>query len=83
MKNPNGKLSLDKLAAYQIKVPGEFDEGWLSLYETVTVAVERNGSGQPITSITSSFDQAALHGLLRHLYFLGLPLISVIWLGGS
>jgi hypothetical protein len=83
MKDQEENLTLDRAATYQIKVPGEFDDGWLSLYETVTVAVERNGSGQPITSITSSFDQAALHGLLRHLYFLGLPLISVIWLGGS
>jgi len=36
------------------------------------------GSGQmPITTLTGSLDQAALLGLLRCLYSLGLPLISV------
>jgi hypothetical protein len=28
-------------------------------------------------------DQAALHGLLRRLYSLSLPLISVLWVEGS
>jgi hypothetical protein len=42
----------------------------------VTVASEDNG--QPITTLTLIVDQAALQGLLRRLYSLGLPLISVI-----
>jgi hypothetical protein len=83
MKNPNGKLSLDKLAAYQIKVPGEFDAGWLSIEEEVTVAFENIEDGQPNTIISCFVDQAALHGILRRLYFLGLPLISVIWKKGG
>ena len=33
--------------------------------------------GQPVTILTGTIDQAALHGLLRRLYSLGLPLISV------
>lgn len=78
MKNPNEKLTLDRSAAYQIKVPGEFDEGWLSLNEKVTVALESTNDGQLNTVIACSVDQAALHGILRRLYYLGLPLISVI-----
>jgi hypothetical protein len=31
----------------------------------------------PVTTLTGAVDQAALHGLLRRLYSLGLPLISV------
>jgi hypothetical protein len=42
---------------------------------TITVASE--GDGSPITILTGTFDQAALQGLLRCLYSLGLPLISV------
>ncbi|MFN2274224.1 MAG: hypothetical protein ACK2TX_05195 [Anaerolineales bacterium] len=34
-----------------------------------------------MTRLTGDFDQAALHGLLRWLYSLGLPLISVLYLG--
>jgi hypothetical protein len=35
-------------------------------------------NGQPVTILTGTFDQAGLQGLLRRLYSLGLPLISVI-----
>ena len=42
-----------------------------------TVAVESEGDGPPVTTLTGTLDQAALHGLLRRLYSLGLPLISV------
>jgi hypothetical protein len=44
----------------------------------MTVVVESEGNDPPVTTLTGIFDQAALHGLLRRLYSLGLPLISVI-----
>ena len=68
-------LTLDRPATYQIKVPGELDEKWADWAGKVTIAVEREGP--PVTVLTGTFDQAALHGLLRRLYSLGLPLISV------
>ena len=40
--------------------------------------VERDDDGLPITILTGMLDQAALLGLLRQLYSLGLPLISVV-----
>lgn len=43
----------------------------------MTITVESNGEGLPVTTLTGTFDQAALQGLLRRLYSLGLPLISV------
>jgi len=43
----------------------------------MTVSVESEGTGTPVTTLTGVADQAALHGLLRRLYSLGLPLISV------
>jgi hypothetical protein len=43
----------------------------------MTVTVESEGDGSPITILTGTFDQAALQGLLRRLYSVGLPLISV------
>jgi hypothetical protein len=43
----------------------------------MTIAVESEGDGPPATTLTGALDQAALQGLLRRLYSLGLPLISV------
>lgn len=43
----------------------------------MTIVVESEGDGPPITTLTGTVDQAALQGLLRRLFSLGLPLISV------
>jgi hypothetical protein len=46
----------------------------------MVVLVEKQDDGPPVTTLTGALDQAALQGLLRRLYALGLPLISVICL---
>jgi len=79
MKKDKQKLTLDRPVAYQIKVPGALDKKWLDWNGGTTLMVESDKNGDPITILTLTADQAALHGLLRHLYSLGLPLISVIW----
>ena len=71
------KLSLDRPANYQIKVPGHLDESWSDWAGGMTIAVESNCDSWPVTTLTGTLDQAALQGLLRRLYSLGLPLISV------
>ena len=72
------KLTLDRPATYQIKVPGHLDESWSDWAGGMTITVESEGDDPPITTLTGTVDQAALQGLLRRLYSLGLPLISVI-----
>jgi len=72
------KLTLDQPATYQIKVPGEISESWSEWTGGMTITVESEGDGPPVTTLTGTVDQAALQGLLRRLYSLGLPLISVI-----
>ena len=72
------KLTLDRPEAYRISVPGALDKNWLDWNGGVTVTVEKDKNGDPITILTIIVDQAALQGLLRYLYSLGLPLISVI-----
>jgi hypothetical protein len=47
-------------------VPGELDESWSDWIESLTIAVESEGEGPPVTSLTGTLDQAALHSLLRH-----------------
>jgi hypothetical protein len=77
MKTVRQKHTLDRAAVYEIKVPGELDKGWADWLGNITITVEREGQGQPVTILTGPVDQAALHSLLRRLYSLGLPLISV------
>jgi hypothetical protein len=74
------KLTLDRPAIYRIRVPGELGEGWSDWAEGMTMTVERGGDEKdwPVTTLTGTFDQAALQSVLRRLYSLGLPLVSVI-----
>jgi len=72
------KVTLHQPATYQIKVPGELDASWSDWVGGMTITFEREGKGPPLTTLTGSLDQAALHSVLRRLYSLGLPLISVI-----
>jgi hypothetical protein len=71
------KLTLDRPATYRIQVPAHLDESWSDWVEGMTIAIHSEEDGSPVTTLTCTVDQAALHGLLRRLYSLGLPLISV------
>jgi hypothetical protein len=77
MKDGKRKLTLDRPATYQIKVPGELNERWTDWNGEMTVTIAYDRDGLPITTLTGTFDQATLQSLLRRLYSLGLPLISV------
>jgi hypothetical protein len=78
MKKVDQKLTLDRPETYQIKVPGELDASWSDWIGSLTIAVESEGEGPLVTTLTGTFDQVALQSVLRRLYSLGLPLISVI-----
>ena len=71
------KLSLDRLTTYQITVPGLINKQWTSWHKAITVTVGLDDDGFATTSLIVAVDQAGLQGLLRRLYSLGLPLISV------
>ena len=80
MKAIKQKLTLDQPATYQIKVPGHLDESWSEWAGGMTITVASGDDGPPVTTLTGTVaDQAALQGLLRRLYSLGLPLLSVNW----
>jgi hypothetical protein len=84
MKEINQKLTLDQAATYQIKVPGHLDESWSDWAGGMTITVENGDDSPPTTTLTGVVvDQAALQSLLRRLYSLGLPLISVNWVGSN
>ncbi len=77
MKAVKQKLTLDQPATYQIKVPGHLDQSWSDWAGGMTITLESGDDNPPTTTLTGVVDQAALQGLLRRLYSLGLPLLSV------
>jgi hypothetical protein len=81
MKKAGQQPTLHRPATYRIKVPGHVDASWSDWTGGMTITVESEGDGPPITTLTGTMDQAALQGLLRRLYSRGLPLISVTYVG--
>ena len=58
----------------EIRLKGHLNERWADWFDGLTITREANGE----TRLTGPVvDQAALHGLLRKVRDLGLPLISV------
>ena len=74
------KPTLHRPAIYQIQVPVQLDESWSDWISDLTMTVKIDDDGRPVTTLTADLDQAALQGLLRRLYSLGVPLISVVCL---
>lgn len=69
--------NLQQPATYEIKVVGYLDLGLADWIEGMTMTVNTAEDEPSITTLTCTVDQAALIGLLRRLYGLGIPLISV------
>ena len=80
MNEQKPKLTLYSPATYQIKIPGRMDESWVEWAENIEISIETDDDGEEVTTLISIMDQAALIGILRRLYSLGLPLILVKWL---
>ncbi len=59
---------------YEIRLKGHLSSQWTDWFEGLTITLEDNGD----TLLTGPvIDQAALHGLLKKVRDLGLPLLSV------
>lgn len=60
---------------YQIRIKGHLGRQWREWFEGLTITLEEDGH----TLLTGPVvDQAALHGLLKKVRDLGMPLIWVI-----
>jgi hypothetical protein len=63
-----------KTLNYEIRLQGHLDARWTKWFDGLTITLEDNGD----TLLTGTLvDQAALHGLLKKVRDLGLPLVSV------
>lgn len=65
---------LDPPAVYQIRIKGHLGPQWAAWFEGLTITLEERGD----TLLTGPVvDQTALHGLLKKVRDLGLPLLLV------
>ena len=70
----NPKTDPDLAMVYQIRIKGHLDTRWTEWFGSLTITLEDNGD----TLLTGPVvDQAALHGLLKKVRDLGMPLLSV------
>ena len=68
------KKELSQTVIYQIRLKGVLDTRWRDWFEGLTITLEEDGD----TLLTGPVvDQAALHGLLKKVRDLGMPLVSI------
>lgn len=60
---------------YEIRIAGHLSPQWMDWFDGLTIMLEEDGN-----TLLSGYvgDQAALHGLLKKVRDLGMPLVSVI-----
>jgi hypothetical protein len=74
-ENHDPKTEPSQPMIYQIKIRGHLDCNWSDWFGGLTITLENSGD----TLLTGPVvDQAALHGLIKKVRDLGLPLLSVI-----
>lgn len=64
----------DQPMVYQIRIHGHLSQRWTDWFEGLTITQEEDGS-----TLLSGLvmDQSALHGILKKIRNLGMPLLSV------
>ena len=70
-------FTLTQSIPYEIKIAGRLSENWSHSIDKVDIQIDTDQSGLATTTLTGTIDQARLIGLLRQLYSMGFPLISV------
>ena len=71
--HPSSKYD-DEPRTYEIRIKGHLDDKWADWFDGLSITREDNGETLVRGLVV---DQAALHGLLRKVRDLGMPLISI------
>jgi hypothetical protein len=66
----------DEPGFYEIRLKGHLNDRWAERFDGLTITLEEDGDTL-LTGLVA--DQAALHGLLKRIRDLGMPLVSVIF----
>ena len=79
-RNDDPQIDPRQTPVYQIRIKGHLGSRWAGWFANMSITLEDNGD----TLITGPVaDQAALHGLLKKVRDLGMPLISVNRIGAG
>jgi hypothetical protein len=71
---PRSERDTDKPMIYQIRIKGHLSSRWLDWFDGLAITLEEDGN----TLLNGPLiDQAALHGILKKVRDLGMPLLSV------
>ena len=70
-------FTLAQSIPFEIKIAGRPSENWSDWINEMEIEIETDPTGLVTTVLIGYLDQAALIGLLRQLYYLGYPIISV------
>ena len=74
MKHKMNDTHISNAQYYEIRLKGHLEARWVKWFNGLAIKLEDNGD----TLLTGPVvDQAALHGLLKRVRDLGLPLLSV------
>jgi hypothetical protein len=75
---PEPEREVDQPMVFQIKIKGHLSRQRMDWFAGMTITLEEDGN----TLLTGSvIDQAALHGVLKKIRDLGMPLLSVNFVG--
>jgi hypothetical protein len=77
MKHVNQGHDLEELPIYQIRIQGLLDARWSDWFNGLTITIGHGDEDAPITTLTGSLDQSALHAILTRIGNMNLRLISV------
>jgi len=64
----------DQPTVYQIRIKGHLSHQWADWFEGLTITLEEDGNTLLAGPV---IDQSALHGILKKIRDLGMPLLSV------